>query len=485
MSHRTVLISAAASLAVLVLAAPAHAVALGPSFTYQGQVKLSGSLLNGTADFEFSLWDSPGSGDPPSGGLQIGATQTVSAVSISSGLFTVALNASAEFGPTAFDGQARWLQIAVRSPAGSGSFTTLSPRQALTAAPYALYALNGPFSGGLTLPFAGSVGSSSTAFSVTNTGTGGAGAFVHSGGSNPALQSSTTGGNNGLWVLNTGGADPSTIPSLAENAAVSAWNLGSGDAVKALNGGTGPAVRGVIENGANGSHAVFGTTNGTGSAVHGVITNLTNGAGAVFGTTNGTGPGGRFVNTNSGGGTSLDGAWAISTGTNRQAAGLRANGHGNGGVGNPRAAALDIYNGGVNVSGPLQDRPAGTIVVPPGGWAGMGSATWGSPPNTDPHGHSIGWFVDFPLNNRLIIAGGTNNTDDSIILATVESKSPPAQPDLTGYYVQVLSKVAGQCTFRVSRIGRGFDPLNPGEDFPPPTEPVVVHYMIINPSPRP
>lgn len=117
---------------------------LGTAFTYQGRLKLSGSPLNATADFQFSLWDDPGSGNPPTGGTQIGGTQAVDNVTVAGGLFTVQLNAAGEFGPDAFIGDARWLQIAVRSPAGSGSYTTLSPRQEVTPAPYAMFALSGP-----------------------------------------------------------------------------------------------------------------------------------------------------------------------------------------------------------------------------------------------------------------------------------------------------------------------------------------------------
>ena len=101
---------------------------VGTSFTYQGQLKQSGTAANGSYDFQFSLWDAA------SAGTQIGSTQTLSGVTVTDGLFTVQL----DFG-SVFDGNSRWLQIAVR-PAGSGGYTTLSPRQAIAPSPYAINA---------------------------------------------------------------------------------------------------------------------------------------------------------------------------------------------------------------------------------------------------------------------------------------------------------------------------------------------------------
>ena len=127
---------------------------LGTSFTYQGLLKQGGNPVNGTCDLLFRLFDAA------SGGTQIGTTQMVSNVSVASGLFTVLL----DFGSGAFTGDARWLDIALRCPAGTGSYTTLSPRQVLTAAPYALYAKNAPWSGltGVPAGFADGVDNDTT-----------------------------------------------------------------------------------------------------------------------------------------------------------------------------------------------------------------------------------------------------------------------------------------------------------------------------------
>ena len=107
-------------------------------FTYQGYLEDNGAPVNDNCDFQFSLWDSSGSGIPPMGGIQIGTTETAGNLAVSAGLFSHTLNTSGNFGADAFNGQLRYLQIAARCPAGGGSYTTLAPRQLLTGSPYAL-----------------------------------------------------------------------------------------------------------------------------------------------------------------------------------------------------------------------------------------------------------------------------------------------------------------------------------------------------------
>lgn len=104
---------------------------LSTVFTYQGQLKQAGVPLSGSADLAFSLWTSTKGGD------QVGDTLFVENVPVSGGLLSVPL----DFGIDVFNGNARWLEIAVRSPHDPGEnelLTTLSPRQLITGTPYAL-----------------------------------------------------------------------------------------------------------------------------------------------------------------------------------------------------------------------------------------------------------------------------------------------------------------------------------------------------------
>lgn len=103
--------------------------AQGTAFTYQGRLQDGTNHATGTYDFTFTIWTNA------SGPSQVGNTVTNIATGVSNGLFT----ATMDFGGGVFDGNPRWLEIGVRTN-GGGVFTTLSPRQALTAAPYAIHA---------------------------------------------------------------------------------------------------------------------------------------------------------------------------------------------------------------------------------------------------------------------------------------------------------------------------------------------------------
>ena len=111
------------------------ATSLGTAFTYQGQLKDNGAPAQGTYRLQFSLWDAAQNGNA------VGTSDTQN-VSATKGLFTVMLNATDQFGANAFSGDARWLEIRVcptNPQISCGTLgTTLSPRQPLTATPYAL-----------------------------------------------------------------------------------------------------------------------------------------------------------------------------------------------------------------------------------------------------------------------------------------------------------------------------------------------------------
>ena len=112
------------------------------AFTYQGRLNDFQGPANGSYDLRFALFDTNGAGN------QVGGTLTNSGVVIANGLFTVAL----DFGSGAFTGAGRWLEIAARTN-GAAAFTTLVPRQAVTAAPLAIFAntagnLSGPVASG-------------------------------------------------------------------------------------------------------------------------------------------------------------------------------------------------------------------------------------------------------------------------------------------------------------------------------------------------
>lgn len=96
-------------------------------FTYQGRLGDGNGPANGIYDLQFALFDAA------TNGTHIGSFLTNTATPVGNGLFTVSL----DFGANVFTGEARWLEISVKTN-GAPTFTILSPRQQLTAVPYAL-----------------------------------------------------------------------------------------------------------------------------------------------------------------------------------------------------------------------------------------------------------------------------------------------------------------------------------------------------------
>lgn len=112
------------------LAGPVSAQSLlGTGFTYQGKLEQSGASVNGPVAMEFRLWDDPVAGAPVGPTLVFdGLGGNPAPVDVADGLFTVTL----DFGAGAFGSNAVWLEITVDG-------VTLSPRQAATPAPAALF----------------------------------------------------------------------------------------------------------------------------------------------------------------------------------------------------------------------------------------------------------------------------------------------------------------------------------------------------------
>lgn len=98
------------------------------AFTYQGRLADSGTPTAGAYDLRFTIYDSPTNGTIVSGPL------SRAPISVTSGLFTVVL----DFGSNVFGGPDRWLEIGVRTNGSAGSYQVLTPRQPLTATPYAI-----------------------------------------------------------------------------------------------------------------------------------------------------------------------------------------------------------------------------------------------------------------------------------------------------------------------------------------------------------
>jgi hypothetical protein len=273
------------------------ATALGTGFTYQGQLQTGGTPVSGNCDMAFRLYDAD------SAGVQVGGAITTT-VAVAGGLFTVPL----DFGAGVFTGAARWLAISVRCPAGSGSFTPLTPRQSLTAAPYAL-ALPGLFtqpvanSPNLIGGFSGNVVTGTAAYGVTIGGGGEAGLTNTVQGGNITFATISGGVGNIISGTNVyhsviGGGAANTITGTTAviaggygNQAYADYAVVSGGYQNHVNGLTGTVAGGqnnvaagagsTVSGGSFNYATVDGATVGGGYSNYATGTNATIGGGAV------------------------------------------------------------------------------------------------------------------------------------------------------------------------------------------------------------
>lgn len=152
--------------------APAVGSPLATGFSYQGYLAQNGTPIAGQCDFQFGLFAALG------GGTHLGSLQTVTNVTVVQGRFTVLLNDANQLTANPFTGEARYLEIRVRCPAGGGGYTTLSPRQNLTATPYALGVRPGATISGTVGANSGALNLASNRDGLRVVASGGSGVFI-------------------------------------------------------------------------------------------------------------------------------------------------------------------------------------------------------------------------------------------------------------------------------------------------------------------
>lgn len=259
-------------------------VALGTAFTFQGSLSDGGSPATGTYDFKFILMDAL------AGGAQVGPDQVVGDVAVSGGLFTVTLN----FGDV-FHGNQYFLEIYVRPGASAGAYTTLAPRQPISAVPNASYALESGSTKaiqGYAVQAAAPLNGQVLMFDGTQWVPG---ALLGGGFSVPLSESAASSG--ALFTLtNTGVATGSSAIVGKTNSTSSNVAAIIGQVTSASPGGSSTGVRG-INNGTGGSGiGVWGTQDGSGWGVFGeapsgigVYGHSASGSGIFGSSTSGTG----------------------------------------------------------------------------------------------------------------------------------------------------------------------------------------------------
>lgn len=246
---------------------PAEAdAALGTAITYQGILQDGAQPANGAFDFRMTLYNAA------TGGAQVGSAVLANDVAVAAGRFNALLDFGNVFGNTAL-----WLEIAVRPGTSTGAYTVLNPRQPITPAPFARYAVR-----------------STTATSATSANTAAALSLPWSATQSNAFQTL-------LEINNPANGRALALASGSEEQTLRVENFGNGNAAY-LSNSTGGNVLRITSNGADGygaevqmlntdnnRAALYARTFGTGFAIDAEINSNTS-ADAIFARTTSSDP---------------------------------------------------------------------------------------------------------------------------------------------------------------------------------------------------
>lgn len=390
--------------------------AQGTAFTYQGRLNASGSPVNGNYDFTFALFNTSSTSTG-----QVGSTLTNLNVGVTNGLFTVTLDFGANF-----PGASRWLAIGVRSN-GTASFTALTPSQAVTPSPYAIYSANaGSAATATSASSASSVAASNIsgtvslanlpATVVTNTETG------------VTLSGTLSGNGGGLTSLNASQLSTGVVP----NGVLPGFQASSN--YTTIGGGQGNVASGQWETIGGGNNNTNNNPTGSASTIAGGQNNLiTNGFQAAIGGGFGNNANGNYATVPGGINNVANGTAATASGFKNQAlnAGAVVSGGGNnvasglnsavgGGSANQAAQQGAAIGGGYNntntgyyatIPGGFQNLASGSNSFAAGAYAratNQGAFVWSDSSSTSPFPSSVNnSFSVRALGGVQLTTGGT------------------------------------------------------------------------------
>ncbi|MCG3126281.1 MAG: hypothetical protein CHACPFDD_01112 [Phycisphaerae bacterium] len=274
--------SACIALAAAIIAfgvAPAMGGGSG-AWRYQGLLKDGAVIVTGLVDVRFSAYDAP------TGGNLLGHYD-LDDLMIVDGLLdceieplcdpcTCTLCCAVDDcpGPGPDPLRELWLEIQLKYDTDVG-YETLAPRQRIAPAPVAMSSAYSALAYRVVLPIVGSVSTADCLIDMTQLGTGQAGCFQVTNGSNAsnALVASSNGasGSQALYVSHSGTGDcaefhVTNTSSTAE--AVEATNAGSGETIRAVASGPGMAGYFQVSNNASQASALEVHTNASGAGLY-------------------------------------------------------------------------------------------------------------------------------------------------------------------------------------------------------------------------